>query len=292
MSIDPLGYGWVGRMSEGLHARIGIDIGRKARLEDALAWAASRSVRYLDVELDAGPNALGTLDAERIRTIRALVERHDLRLGLHTLSAVNTAEYSPFLAEATDAYLRAYIDLAPRLGAGWIVVHAGYHFTSDKPARVEAGLQRLQRATDHAERAGTVLLLENLNKEPPEAEVRYLAHTVDEWRTYYDRISSPAFGLAFTANHAHLLPEGVEGFVDAIPMERVREVRLADCWRNGSEVHLKPGEGDFDFGDLIRRLAAKGFAGHYMNAFGSIDDMEAARDGLVERARAAGVEVE
>lgn len=275
-------------MPEDLYARIGIDLGRRTRLEEALPWAAEHGVRYLDVELDTGPNALPLLDERRAGAIRGLVERHDLRLGLHTLSAVNVAEVSPYLSEAADAYLAAYVDAAPRLGAGWIVVHAGYHFTSDVEARVRAGLERLKRATERAERAGVTLLLENLNKEPAAAEVHYLAHTVEEWARYYEAIPSPHLGLAFTANHAHLLPEGVAGFLDTIPLERVREVRLADCHRLGDEVHLRPGEGDFDFGDLFARLGAAGFAGHYMNAFGSLDDMQAARAGLVERARAAG----
>src|SRR3954466_10865601 len=57
---------------------------------------------------------------------------------------------------------------------------------------------------------------ENLIKEPEQAEVHYLAHTVEEWRYYIDRIDSPSFRLSFTANHAHLAPEGVAGFVAAL----------------------------------------------------------------------------
>ncbi|WP_254453649.1 sugar phosphate isomerase/epimerase [Siccirubricoccus sp. G192] len=241
--------------------------------------------------MDTGANAFTRFDDARCRAIRAACEGHGIHLGLHTLSAVNVAEYSPLLSEAVDAYLRAYIEIAPRLGAEWIVVHAGYHFTADVEMRMQAGLERLQRMVEHAEKHGARLLLENLNKEPEKAEVHYLAHTVEEWRHYYERIDSPAFALSFTANHAHLMPDGVEGFIEAIPLERVMEVRLADCWRNGHEEHLRPGEGDFDFGDMFRRLEAKGFRGHYMNAFGSLEDMQAARHWMVERARQAGVAV-
>ena len=271
-------------MPESLHDRIGVDIGRRLRLEDAITWAARHGVRYIDVQLDTGANIVTSFDTARAAAIRAACAADDIHLGLHTLSAVNVAEYSPFLSEATDAYLKAYIDVAPRLGAEWIVVHAGYHFTADVEMRVQAGLDRLERMTAYAERQGALLLLENLNKEPEDAEVHYLAHTIAEWQRYYDRIVSPAFALSFTANHAHLMPEGVAGFVDAIPLGRVAEVRLADCVRNGKEQHLRPGEGDFDFGDLFRRLEARGFQGHYMNAFGSLDDMQAARDTFVASA--------
>jgi len=275
----------------GLYDRIGVDLGRRMRLEDAIGWAAARDVRFIDIQLDVGENAFTTFDAARAAGVRDACAHAGVHLGLHTNSAVNVAEYAPLLSEATDAYLRAYVEIAPSLGAEWIVVHAGYHFTSDRDQRMQAGLERLQRLADHAEKHGARILLENLNKEPDLAEVHYLAHTTEEWRFYYERIQSPAFGLSFTANHAHLVPEGVPGFVDAIPWPRVSQVRLADCFRNGHEEHLLPGQGDFDFGDMFHRIEAKGFVGHYMNAFGTAEDMHAARAGLVEAARRAGVAV-
>jgi sugar phosphate isomerase/epimerase len=271
--------------------RIGVDIGRKMRLEEAIEWAGARGVRHIDIQLDTGANAVTSFDAERGKRVRMLLEKHGVHLGLHTLSAVNVAEYSPFLSDAVDAYLEAYIEAMPLLGAGHIVVHAGYHFTADVEMRMTAGLDRLKRMVEYAEKKGALLLLENLNKEPADAEVHYLAHTIEEWRYYYEAIESPAFALSFTANHAHLMPEGVEGFLAAIPLDRVVEVRLADCWRNGHEQHLIPGQGDFDFGDMFRRIESMGFKGHYMNAFGTAEDMNTARARQVEAARAVGVPV-
>ena len=261
-----------------LRDRIGIDVGRKLRIEDAVAWAAHHGVRHIDVQLDTGDNAFSRIDAPRARAIRAAAEQAGVRIGLHTSSAVNVGEYAPLLSEATDAYLRAYIDAAAMLGADWIVVHAGFHFTADVQQRMQAGLDRLRRVLDHAEARGALLLLENLNKEPPDAEVHYLAHTLEEWRWYYDRIASPAFALSFTANHAHLVPEGVAGFLASMPVDRVKEVRLADCFRNGKEEHLCPGEGDFDFPGLFRALSHAGYTGVFTNAFGSLEDMLSARD--------------
>src|SRR5271170_4809647 len=128
-----------------LHDRIGIDIGRKLALEDAVAWAASHEVRFIDVQLDTGANALGTIDAPRAAALRALCEGHGIQLGLHTSSAVNVAEYAPYVGDAVEQYLMAYVDAAVHLGAGWIVMHAGFHFTSDREERMAAGRERLQR---------------------------------------------------------------------------------------------------------------------------------------------------
>lgn len=274
-----------------LYDRIGVDIGRRLKLEDAITWAADNNVRFIDIQLDTGANAVTTFDDARAAGIRESLQRTGVHLHLHTLSAVNVAEYSPFLSEAVDAYMKAYIDVAPKLGAESIVVHAGYHFTADVKMRMEAGLARLKRMVAYAEPKGVLLLLENLNKEPPNAEVHYLAHTMEEWRYYYDVIHSPSFALSFTANHAHLLPDGVEGFVPQIPWDRVKEVRLADCFRNGDEQHLAPGAGDFDFGEMFRLIEATGYRGRYMNAFVDLAAMQKARGTMVELARQAGVAV-
>jgi sugar phosphate isomerase/epimerase len=272
-----------------LKDRIGIDLGRRIRLEEGIEWAAKNGVRYLDIQLDTAANALTTFDDARAAAVRTACERHGIHLGLHTLSAVNVAEYSPFVSEAMDQYLRSYVDIYPKLGAKWIVAHGGYHFTADKQMRMEAALERLKRLVAYAETKGARILLENHNTEPEKAEIHYVPVSFEEWRYFFDGIQSPNFRLSFTVNHAHLIPEGVAGFCDALDFGRVDEVRLADCIRLGHEVHLKPGDGDLDFGDMFRRIEGKGFAGHYTNAFGTLDDMLAARDYLVAKAAEVGV---
>ena len=270
--------------------RIGIDISRRLKLEDAIEWAAKNGLHHIDIQLDTGENALPKFDTRRCAGVRKLLDRHGLKLGLHTNSAVNVAEYSPIVSDAVTEYLMRYVDIVPKLGASWTEMHAGYHFTKDKQARMEAGKERLKRIVAHAEKKKVLVLLENLNKEPDDAEVHYLAHTVEEWQYYWD-IKSPNFKLCFTANHAHLVPEGIEGFVKALNFKRVHEVRLADCFRNGYEVHLPPGKGNIDFGRMFKLIEGAGFKGGYTNAFGTLDDMLAARETFVNHARAAGVKV-
>jgi sugar phosphate isomerase/epimerase len=270
--------------------RIGVDVSRRLKLEDAIAWAAKSGLRHFDIQLDIGENALPKFDKKRCSAVRKLLDKHGIALGLHTNSAVNVAEYSPHVSDAVTEYLKRYVDLVPGLGASWTEMHAGYHFTKDKKARMEAGKERLKRVVAHAEKKKALVLLENLNKEPEQAEVHYLAHTVEEWQYYWD-IKSPSFKLCFTANHAHLVPEGIEGFVAALDFKRVGEVRLADTYRNGHEVHLKPGDGNLDFGAMFKAIEGAGYRGYYTNAFTSLDDMLAARGYLVEKARAAGVNI-
>ena len=258
--------------------RIGIDINQKLPLEEAVEWAVKHKVPYIDLCLDQTPELLAG-EKRRAADARRKLEGAGVRLGLHTLSGVNVAETSPFVSDAADAYLAAYIDAAAELGAGWIVVHGGYHFGGDKRARMDAAVARIGRAARLAEKKKARLLLENLNPEPEEAEVHYLANDLEECRYYFDRLDSPALGWSFTVNHAHIRPNRIDAFMAGLDMERLGEVRLADC-RGTHEEHLRPGEGTIDFPATFAAIEKSGYRGHYMQAFGSLEDMLRGRDTL------------
>ena len=235
-----------------LKQRIGIDIGRRVSVEDGIEWASQNDVQIIDVQTDIHPNALESFDAKRIKGVRSAKEKHGLRLGLHTLSGVNVAEISPFCRDAVDSYMKAYIDLAPQIGAEWIVVHGGYHFTACRTIRMQASIERLKRISAYAEKKGVMLLLENLNWEPVLAEVNYMPVTPAETMYFFQQVQSPALRWSFTANHAHFLPGvGISNFIDAVDFSLCHEVRLAD--NNGSyEIHQRPGEGTIDFGAMFK----------------------------------------
>ena len=267
--------------------RIGIDMGVKLSLEDGLAWAATHALHYVDFRLDTSPTSFTELTPARCRTLRERAQQDGITIGLHTLSAVNMAEFSPHFAEAADQYLRSYIDIARALNAGWVEVHAGYHFSSDIEHRKAVGRERLKRAVGYAETQGVTLLLENMNWEPAHAEVHYLAHNLEECQFYFDAIDSPHLRWAFTVNHAELVPEGIDGFIDAMGLGRCEEVRLADS-HGQYEEHLPPGQGRIDFRYLFRRLERDpAFKGHYMCAFGALEVMLAGREYLAREAQAA-----
>jgi sugar phosphate isomerase/epimerase len=254
-------------------------------IEDGLAWAGENDFHFLDFNADHGANALSLWDAERVRNVRQLCEKHDLHLGIHTLSAVNVAEFSPYISEAVDAYIRANVDLGIRLGAHHVITHAGLHQSSELDLRKKASLEHLQRATEYAEKVGALLLLENLNFEPPEAEVHYMGHSIEELQFYFDNIPSPALKWGFSANHTHLLPGDFDSFLDAFGVGRIGLVLTADN-RGKFEEHLLPGEGTFDFRRLYQRLEGDGYRGPYMLTFGNREQKIAGREYLLDQAAA------
>jgi sugar phosphate isomerase/epimerase len=261
-----------------MRERIGIDFGARLPIEAAIRWAAERGIRHIDVRLGDTGNAFADFDATRLAALRHATEAAGIRLGLHTLSAVNMAETAPYLSEAVDAYLDRYIDLAAPLGAGWIVLHAGFHFTGDYRRRMDAGIRRLQRLSDLARDRGVRLLLENMNPEPADAEVRYLACDIPECHHIFAQLDH-SVRWSFTVNHAHMLPDGIAGFFAAFGPGRMEEVRLADN-RGGKEEHLKPGDGTIDFDAMFRLIEGAGYRGHYMLAYGTIEEMAEGREQL------------
>jgi len=268
--------------------RIGIDLGRRVPVEEGIRIAADNGVRFIDVQTDIVPNALESFDAARCNAVREACESSGIHLGLHTLSGVNVAEISPFLRDATDAYLKAYIDLAVKLNAEWVVVHGGYHFTSCKAIRKQASIERLKRIVDYAERSDVLVQLENLNSEPELAEVHYMPDNLEDTIWYFEQIQSDHLKWAFTINHAHYDPVGISGFIDGMTLDRCDEIRVAD--NNGEyEIHMQPGTGTVDFVDMFRRIEEAGFGGHYMCGWGTVEQMIEGREYLVERAREAGV---
>jgi sugar phosphate isomerase/epimerase len=258
--------------------RIGFDAGA-IRLEASLDFAEANGFYYLDFNADTGPNHMDTWSAERITAIRDRCETTGINIGLHTLSGVNVAELSPYVSRGVENYMRASIDLANRLGCRWTILHAGYHFTSDLNARLDAAIARLSRISTYAADTGQRVLLENLNYEPEHAEVNYLAHNIEECTMIFDVIPASRLGWAFTVNHAHLVSEGIDGFLDAFGIERIGEVRLAD--NNGDyEEHMIPGNGNIDFKSCLNRLENSGYRGHYSMAYGSLDEKIASRQYL------------
>lgn len=265
-----------------LNGRIGAAV-VDLRVEEAIDFAHENGFRYIETELSRAGNDYASFDRQRIEGIRARTERTGVGIGLHTLSAVNMAEFSPHLNDGVDQYIRSYIDLAGPLGAEFVIVHAGYHFTKDRRRRMASGLERLHRMGDYARKKGVKLYLENMNPEPEFAEVKYLAHNIEETKFYFDQLDPEAFSWSFTTMHAHILPCGIAGFFEAFKSlvpGRLGQVRIAD---NGGlrEEHLVCGEGTIDFPKMFQMIEDAGYTGHYMLCLVELRDVIRSKDYLL-----------
>ncbi len=256
--------------------RFGFDAPKHKPIEASIHWAAENGFRYIDFQADVPPNDIAAFDAARVRTVRNLCETHEVAIGIHPSSAINNAEYVPIMSDAVDDYLYANLELAQRLGCGWLIGHGGYHF-GDVTQRRDAAIARIQRLVARAEQAEIVIFFENHNREPEHAEIHYIPHNVAETHWFFDEIRSPYFKWAFNVAHGHLVPEGWQGFLDAFGVENIGQVRLND--NTGEyEIHLVPGEGTIDFADLFAQLNTHGYNGWFSLGFGDDADKIRVRD--------------
>jgi sugar phosphate isomerase/epimerase len=254
-------------------------------LEDAIRWSADNGFRCVVFTTESGANGVRQWPDERVaRVLRACADL-GVRLVIHTFSAVNTAEFVPYMSEAVDEYLAANVHLAGRLRAD-VIVHAGLTFRERFDVRKRSSLEHLATAADLAEKAGVVLYLENMNREPEHAEVHYLGESIEEMREHLSALPLSSVKWAFSANHAQLQPGGFDSFIDALGVERIGIVMVADC-RGEYEEHLLPGQGTLNFGRLFDRLEAAGYPGYYLLTFGPRPELLAGREHIIRQVGAA-----
>lgn len=250
-------------------------------LEQAVQWAADHQFSRVDFNADAPANYPATFTPARVEQIRTLAARHDISLGIHTLSAVNMAEITPVMHRAIDAYLRENFDLARSLGCGYVICHGGYHFSADRSDRLATAIDRMRRAAGWAEERGLDIYFENHNKEPDHAEIHYMPRDVAETRQFFEAVRSPRFKWAFNVAHAHQVPDGFDGFLDAFGVTNIGQVRLNDTHARYEE-HLIPGQGVVDFRHVFQRLSALGYTGPFTLDFGGPEDRLTWRDTFAE----------
>lgn len=265
-----------------LRRRIGVDVSTDLELEEAVEWASANDVHYVDICLDDTPLDPSAYTADETARIREACADNDIDLGLHTNSAANVAETAPYVGDAVDEYLRAYVDIADAVGASRVIVHGGYHFTDDVSERAAAATARLRRASEYAADRSPTLLLENHNIEPEDSEMHYMPVELDRVVEFFDDLAADSLRWTFNAPHARQFPEGIEGYFEAVGADLCEQVRLNDNYEHVEE-HLPPGEGTLDFEALFRLVEGSGYDGHYMLRFGTLDDMLKGREYLLDR---------
>ena len=76
-----------------------------------------------------------------------------------------------------------------------------------------AGERVFLRSTGNLSTGGTATDLTDV-VHPDNAEMHYIPHNVAETRRFFDAIEAPRFKWAFNVGHAHLVPDGFDGFLD------------------------------------------------------------------------------
>ena len=233
---------------------------------------------YLELGCEAPDNFPHTFDEARIARIKDLAQKHQIDYCLHSASYVNSAEIMPTVRGAAEQHLIEYVQLASRLGAQHLVIHMGFHFSQYMDATYQALLATFETVVAEAERLKVPLVIENMNLLSPDAEIRYLGTTVEELQVAFDHFDSPYLGLALDVGHAHLIPGGIEPFIDAFG-PRIGGLHLHD--NDGAvDRHWALGRGTIDWAGVFARLHEIGYDGSATIELRNYEDVVASKQHL------------
>ena len=228
-------------------------------MEEYFSFAHDHGFPWMELSCNNPNNFLNTWNPGRIDGIKKLRDRYGLKYGLHSASFVNAAEIEPTVRVAVKQHLIDYVQLAHDLGAEYIVLHFGYHFSLFMDEVFRCLVETYKPVVELAEKYQLPIGIENMNKMHEDCEVAYLGVTPEELGRVFDEIPSDYFGLTLDIAHASLLPGGCDPFIDRYA-QRIVSTHVSD---NDLVLdhHLPVGAGKIDFKAVFKRLIDVGFSG-------------------------------
>jgi sugar phosphate isomerase/epimerase len=232
------------------------------RLEDALAILAELGYRSVAITLDH--HALNPFDPnlrQQVAVVRGLLERLRLRSVIETGARFlldPRRKHRPTLIDPEnhsgprEEFLKWAIDIAQELGSDAVSFWSG---ATDEGAGDEIKWERLvrscKRLCEYAAARGVRLAFE--------PEPGMFVDTMTRFATLSRRVDHPLFGLTLDVGHLHC--QGETPIADHLRRWRdvLWNVHIEDM-RQGVHDHLMFGEGEIDFGPVLRALEEIGYA--------------------------------
>jgi sugar phosphate isomerase/epimerase len=234
------------------------------RLEDALTILADLGYQSVAITLDY--NALNPYDSgypKQMRRVRDILERRRLRSVIETgarflLEAER--KHQPTLIspdslgrETRLGFLMEAVEIARGLDSDAVSFWSGTP-TDDAPTEIlmDRLVDGCRQLCDYAAERNMRLAFE--------PEPGMFIDTMARWTELDERIPHPLLGLTIDIGHLHC--QGETPIANQIQQwrHRLRNVHLADM-RRGVHDHLMFGEGEIEFGPVLRTLEEIGYAG-------------------------------
>ena len=236
-------------------------------LEQAIRWAAEHAFSRVDFNADNEANFPASFTPERVASTRSLAAEHGVAIGIHTSSAVNMAEITPVMAAAADAYVRQNLDLAQSLGCSHVILHGGFHFSSDVEERFGPASRAWGWRFGSPRSAAWRSISRTTTPSPSTLRSTTSRTPSPRARRYFDVVSSPKLRWACNVGHALLVPDGFEGFLDAFGADTIGQSGCTTptaCTRST----FVPARASWTSAQVFTTLHARGYRGPFTLDFG------------------------
>ncbi len=234
------------------------------RLEDALEILADLGYQSVAITLDY--HALNPFDpacADQCRTVRRILQKRGLRSVVETGARFlldprhkhqpTLLSPDPEQARRRLAFLQHSVDIARDLGAEAV------SFWSGTPTDTAATAEHMERLAEacrqlcrYAADRGVRLAFE--------PEPGMFIDTMTRFAELQARVDHPSFGLTLDLGHLHCQGEVPIAGQLHYWRQRLWNIHIEDM-RRGVHEHLPFGEGEIDFGPVLRALEEIGYAG-------------------------------
>jgi sugar phosphate isomerase/epimerase len=234
------------------------------RFDDCVAILADLGYGSVAITLDHhwlspfGPNL-----AAEVAETRRLLARYGLRSVVETGARFllnPRVKHEPTLISPTDAerrvrieFLARAIDLAADLESDAVSFWAGRRHDAIDPETCWKHLvEGCRQVAAHAARRKV--------KTAFEPEPGMFIETMDQFAELIDRLDDPAFGLTLDVGHLHCVEQGPIPSHVRRWRDRLSNVHIEDM-RRGVHEHLMFGQGEIDFGPVIRAFEEIDYTG-------------------------------
>ncbi len=234
------------------------------RLEDALNILADLGYGSVAITLDY--HALNPFDADlspQMARVASILHQRNLRCVIETGARFlldSCRKHQPTLLSAQEKdrevrlqFLRNAVDIAAHLRADAVSFWSGTPDSTEAESvlweRLAEGCRRL---CDYAATAGMRLAFE--------PEPGMFIDTMDRYAALRERMQHPLFGLTIDIGHLHCQGETPVADYLVLWKDLLWNVHIEDM-RKGVHDHLMFGEGEIDFGPVLRTLDEMSYRG-------------------------------
>jgi len=252
-----------------------------------LSMCSDLGMRYIEIQTEH-PYTPSEMGRKRVNEVRELVDTCGLDILLHgPLFDTNLSSLKECIRRASVKFVQECVELASRLDADLLVVHAG-SYPGDLPNNLmNKARDQLHRSfselTKVAVNSGVIIGVENKQK----SEDRELVLYPDEHLEIVEAFRDQGVRAVLDIGHAHTANCDLADYTRLLD-DLIIELHLHD--NNGiSDDHLPLGEGSIDLLSFFEEVKTTGFAGPTILELKNKQDLESSveflRDNVVLNGR-------
>ena len=237
-----------------------------------LSMCSDLGMSYVEIQTEH-PYTPFEMNRKRVNEVMELVDSYSLDIILHgPLFDTNLSSLKEGIRRASVIFTQECVELASRLNANLLVVHAG-SFPGDLPinlmdkARDQLHIS-LSELTKVAMNSGVTIGVENKQKSENRELVLYPDEHLEVVKAFYDQGARAVLDVG----HAHTANCNLADYIRLLG-DLIIELHLHD--NNGiSDDHLSLGTGNIDFESFFETVRSIGFAGPTILELKNKQDLE------------------